>query len=518
MKYAGAALFFILRLNVIMAKSKYLLGIDAGSSSIKVSILDSESGRAVSAASPSGREMKINSPKKEWAEQNPEDWWKHTVTATKKALQLSGVDPKEIAAIGIAYQMHGLVLVDKKKKVIRPSIIWCDSRATQIGNRAFQEIGEEMCLNNYLNSPGNFTASKLRWVRENEPEVFKKIHKTMLPGDFISMKLTGVINTTFSGLSEGILWNYKTSSIAKDLLNYFDLSEEYIPDYSESFSLHGTVNKTAAEELGLKKGTPVTYKAGDQPNNALSLNVMKPGEIATTAGTSGVIFGVTDQPVFEKKSRVNTFIHVNHTSMAERYGVLLCINGTGILNRWLRENITGHSPITYEEMNHRSAKIEPGANGLTIFPFGNGSERLLENRQPGAMIRDLHFNLHTSDHFFRAAQEGIVFSMMMGLEVMNGLGIHSKIIKAGHSNMFLSDVFRDIFVQTTGMSLELYKTDGAQGAARGAGLGAGIFSNRDEAFESLRLVQQANPDPNKHEIYTEIYHSWKEKLQSELTK
>jgi xylulokinase len=499
-----------------MEKSEYLLGIDAGSSSIKATILNTDTGHAVSYSSPSDKEMKIDSPKKEWAEQDPEMWWHHTINAVQNVLEKSAIKPASVKAIGISYQMHGLVIVNRKKEVLRPSIIWCDSRATHIGNEAFQMLGAEKCLGSYLNSPGNFTASKLRWVQENEPQVYQQIYKLMLPGDYLSMKITGSINTTHTGLSEGIFWDYSQNGIAHDLLSAYDISEDLLPDYHESFHEHGTVTKAAAAILGLREGTPVTYKAGDQPNNALSLNVMRPGEVATTAGTSGVIYGVISQPVYDEKSRVNTFIHVNHKPAMERYGVLLCINGTGILNRWLRENITGEQPLSYEKMNVLASQVPAGSDGLSIFPFGNGSERLLENRLPGAMIRDLHFNRHSSSHILRAAQEGIVFSMMMGLEVMNRLGINPNKIKAGHSNMFLSPVFRDIFVNTTGASLELFETDGSAGAARGAGLGAGIFASSDEAFRSLKSVKSIDPSHEKQEMYSEIYHNWKKKLQSEL--
>ncbi len=505
------------RLNDIMGKSKYLLGIDAGSSSIKATLLDPQTGKSISAVSPEGKEMTIESPKKEWAEQHPETWWKHTVKAVHKLLKRSEIKPDAISAIGISYQMHGLVVVNKKREVLRPSIIWCDSRATEIGKHAFESLGQETCTNELLNSPSNFTASKLRWVQENEPEIYSRIFKIMLPGDYLSMRLTDEMNTTYTGLSEGIFWNFRKSGISEELLSYFKISKDLLPDYQESFNEHGTVTGAAAEELGLKKGTPVTYKAGDQPNNALSLNVLNPGEVATTAGTSGVIYGVSDKPVSDKKSRVNTFIHVNHKPLAERYGVLLCVNGTGILNRWLKENITGVKPVSYKEMNRYASQAPAGSDGLTIFPFGNGAERLLENRQPGAMIRDLHFNRHTSSHLMRAAQEGIVFSMMYGLEVLNKMGINPKTVKAGSANMFLSPVFREIFVNTTGTSLELYETDGSQGAARGAGIGAGIYNDYAEAFNKLNRVQTIEPDLEKQDIYSGIYQSWKEKLQFELT-
>jgi xylulokinase len=346
-----------------------------------------------------------------WAEQDPDLWWKHVVKATQKLIANTDISKDNVAAIGISYQMHGLVVVDKNKRVLRPSIIWCDSRAAEIGEKAFQKIGPDICLEKFLNSPGNFTASKLRWVRENEPELYHKIHKIMLPGDFIAMKLTDRICTTQSGLSEGIMWNFKDNSLADDILDVYDVDEELIPETLNSFGDHGELTAEAADQIGLKKGTKVTYRAGDQPNNAFSLNVLNPGEVAATAGTSGVIYGITDSPDYDKKSRLNTFVHVNHTAEQNRYGVLLCINGTGILNSWLRKQFSIGSNITYNQMNDFAGQAPIGSDGLKILPFGNGSERIFENRDIGAQIHGINFNRHDKTHLLRAAQEGIVFSL-----------------------------------------------------------------------------------------------------------
>ena len=494
---------------------KVLVGFDIGSSFVKGSVINADDGELIASASAPNQEMKMKSPEPGMAEQDPELWWEQVKAVTQKLLASDTFKKEDVAGIGISYQMHGLVAIDKEKEVLRPSIIWCDSRAASIGREAFQDLGEDFCLKNYLNSPGNFTASKLKWVKENEPDVYDKIWKIMLPGDYIGMKLTGEVCTTTSGLSEGIFWDYGIQDVAHSLMEYYELSEDFFPEIYSSFDDHGKLSKSAADELGLKEGTPVTYRAGDQPNNAFSLNVVDPGELAATAGTSGVIYGVIDQPVTDPKSRVNTFIHVNHTPEKERYGMLLCVNGTGILNSWIKKQM-GDEKLSYEEMNELAGDIAIGSEGLRVLPFGNGSERVLEDRNLGAQFSHIDFHRHSKAHMFRAAQEGIVFSLNYGLQIMEKTGIEVRTVKAGHANMFLSPVFREAFVNTTGATLELYDTDGAQGAARGAGVGAGVFTNVTEAFTGLEQIETVSPEKEKQEKYRDIYTDWIETLQSKL--
>lgn len=493
------------------------MGFDLGSSSVKVSIVDSETGGLIGSASSPEQEMEIISRQQGWAEQDPEIWWEHIIKATRKVLRSTGINGHDVGAIGISYQMHGLVAVDKDQKVLRNSIIWCDSRAVEIGNNAFTAIGPELCLERFLNSPGNFTASKLKWVKENEPELYSRIYKIMLPGDFIGMKLTGEICTTVSGLSEGIFWDYKDQGIAKTLLDYYDISADMLPEYHPSFGIHGFVSDSAANELGLKTGTRVSYRAGDQPNNALSLNVLNPGDVATTAGTSGVIYGITDKPEYDSKSRVNTFVHVNNTDTTARFGILLCINGTGILNSWLRKNLGVKSTLDYTELNEIASASPIGAEGLSILPFGNGAERILENRTNGAEIFGLDFNRHNTAHVLRAAQEGIVFSLIYGFQIMKDMGMKVHTVKAGNANMFLSPIFREAFVNTAGVPLELYNTDGAQGAARGAGIGAGVFANTAEAFSGLKCINLIEPEKSKSGVYLDAYEQWVARLSRSYT-
>ena len=494
---------------------RYLLGFDVGSSSVKASLVDADTGVCAADAFFPEREAPITAVKAGWAEQGPQMWWDNAKLALQKVMHVANVKGEEIKAIGISYQMHGLVCVDKNLQVLRPSIIWCDSRAVPYGERAFKDLGKEMCLGHLLNSPGNFTAAKLAWVKENEPELFDRIYKVMLPGDYIAMRLSGQINTTISGLSEGMFWDFKEKRPAKFLLDYFGFSESHIADIVPTFSLQSEVSAEAAAELGLKEGTPISYRAGDQPNNALSLNVFNPGEIASTAGTSGVVYGVLGDVNYDQKSRVNTFAHVNYTKELDRLGVLLCINGTGILNAWIHRNITPN--ISYADMNDLAATVPIGSDGLTVIPFGNGAERVLENQEVGCSINGLSFNKHNNAHVVRAAQEGIVFSFCYGMEVMEQMGMDICKIHAGKANMFLSPLFRDTLAGVSGATIELYDTDGAAGAAKGAGIGCGIYKNHDEAFASLKKLAVIEPDEQHRTEYLHAYAKWKEQL-SQLKK
>ena len=488
-----------------------LVGIDLGTSSIKVSVVAAATQQLVASSSYPETETEIISPLPGWAEQNPDLWWEHVKQAILKCHSLGLYDPADIVAIGIAYQMHGLVLVDKDQQVLRNAIIWCDSRAVEIGNKAFHAIGEEKCLSHLLNSPGNFTASKLAWVKENEPAVYDKINKMMLPGDFIAMKMTGECTTTVSALSEGIFWDFKMNTISKDVLDYFEMDESLIPAIAPLFAPHGYLKETVAATLSLKKGIPVSYKAGDQPNNALALNVMNPGEVAATAGTSGVIYGVSDQLNYDLQSRINSFAHVNHEVTTQRIGILLCINGVGIFNRWIK-NITGGT--TYAGLNAAAANVPAGAQGLLAFPFGNGAERMLNNQVIGAQFHNLDFNLHTAAHLVRAVQEGIAFSFRYGLDIMRENCMNPAVIRAGKTNLFLSDVFTSSFANTNKVAVEFYAGDGSFGAAIGAGIGAGIYPDTAAAAKYRKPVGTVVPE--KESRYEDLYQQWKMKLENQL--
>jgi len=491
------------------------LGIDLGTSSIKVSVIDGETQQVKASVQYPDTENPVICLQTGWAEQSPDTWWEHVQQAILRANASNTYDPKDIGAIGIAYQMHGLVIIDAEQKSLRNSIIWCDSRAVPYGDKAFDEIGKKKSLSHLLNSPGNFTASKLAWVKENEPAVFERAYKVMLPGDFIAMKLTGDITTSISALSEGIFWDFKKEKLSKDVFSYYGFDKKIMPQINPVFSPHGYVSKPVAETLSLREGTPVTYKAGDQPNNALSLNVLEPGEVAATAGTSGVIYGVSDELTYDPQSRVNTFAHVNYSDDRKRLGVLLCINGTGILNRWVRDTIA--PDLNYKQIDEQAQRIQPGSDGLLLFPFGNGAERMLNNKLLGADISNIDLNHHTRQHLFRAVQEGIAFSFRYGLDIMRENGMNPTLIKAGKANMFFSSLFREAFTTITNCTLELYNTDGSVGAARGAGLGLGYYKEYKDAFSGMEKLEMIEPDKQKLAAYEEAYDRWKTELDKKLS-
>jgi xylulokinase len=510
-KTCGRIIINLLSCNPHFSPLKYFLGYDLGSSSVKAALLEADSGKPLASAFSPASEMKIHSPRPGFAEQDPDQWWQELIRATQLLHQKFPFHKNEIGAIGISYQMHGLVCVDNNNRSLRPAIIWCDSRAVSYGLQAFDQMGHGFCLEHFLNSPGNFTASKLKWVKENEPEIYRKTVRILLPGDYMALKMTGEAVTTVSGLSEGIFWDYKEQGIAGSLLDYYGIDRNLLAPCVPGFGEQGKVQKAAAEELGIAEGVPVCYRAGDQPNNAFSLQVIEPGEIAATAGTSGVLYGISSRPEFDPESRVNPFIHVNHRPDNPRYGILMCLNGTGILNSWLRREF--FQDESYENMNAGAALTPMGADGISCYPFGNGAERIFENKNPGAHIEGLDFNRHNKYHIARAAQEGIVFSLIYGAEIMQEMGLPMHRIRAGYANMFLSGLFAQTFSNCSDCPVELYNSDGSVGAARGAGFGVKFYPQIKDCFRGMELVRNVEPEKNQTAAIREIYGNWKEGLE-----
>jgi len=491
----------------------YLLGYDIGSSSIKASIIDAKTGETLAICQKPASEMSIQAPQNDWAEQDPQTWWEYICEATQSLIQENQIDKAAIKSIGIAYQMHGLVLVDKDHNLLRPAIIWCDSRAVEIGRKAFNELGNKKCLAHLLNSPGNFTASKLKWVKDNEPEVYSKIYKLMLPGDFIAMKLSGEINTTISGLSEGMLWDFINNEPAQFVMDYYSFSNEMIPTIKPTFSIQGKVNEKGAEESGLQQGTAITYRAGDQPNNALCLNVLKPGEVAATGGTSGVVYGVVDQAIYDQASRVNGFAHVNYSSSNPRIGILLCINGAGIQYSWIRKFLAEKN-TSYQVMEKALREIPIGSEGLRILPFGNGAERMLEDKSIGSQVNNLQFNRHTNIHFYRASLEGIAFSFVYGMQILKDMGLDVQVIRVGNDNLFQSNVFATTIASLMNARIEMLDCTGAVGAAKASGIAIGIYKDLEDALGSTQIVKEYQPNNNID--YKKAYDHWLEDLKRAL--
>ncbi|MFK7812748.1 MAG: xylulokinase [Maribacter sp.] len=492
----------------------YSIGYDIGSSSIKAALVETTTGKSIAVISEPDVEMEMLAVQNGWAEQNPDDWWLHICNATKRLLKENNIKSEDITGVGISYQMHGLVIVDKNGKPLRNSIIWCDSRAVEIGQKAFDEIGNDKCAVQFLNSPANFTASKLKWVKENEPEVFDKIYKFMLPGDYIAYKFSDSICTTISGLSEGIFWNFQKNDTADLLLDYYGIDKNLVPEIKDTFSIQGKVSLQGAAESGLAEGTPILYRAGDQPNNALSLNVFNPGEVAATGGTSGVVYAITESLSSKESTRVNNFAHVNYDTSNTRIGKLLCINGSGIQYRWLLNNL---NVASYDEMNELAASVAIGSDGVMIHPFGNGAERMLNNKRLGTQMSNINLNNHTKAHLCRAALEGIAFSFVYGMEIMTSDGISPKVMRAGNDNLFRSDIFSNTVATLIGQEIEIYNTTGAIGAARACELHKGDFEAFGKQIMDNDYVMGFKPNTNK-EVYVNAYQKWKNELEQLLKK
>lgn len=487
----------------------YYIGYDIGSSSVKAALVDADTGKQIIVVNEPETEMEIIAHQPNWAEQDPTLWWKHVCNATKRAIKESGINASKISAIGISYQMHGLVVVDKDLNPLRNAIIWCDSRAVEIGEKAFEEIGKNKCATRLLNSPANFTASKLKWVRDNEPDVYNKIYKYMLPGDFIAMQFTGELNTTKNGLSEGILWDFKNDELASFLLKYYGVNEDLTPTIVSNFTIQGLVTEKASTASGLPVGIPINYRAGDQPNNALSLNVFNHGEVAATGGTSGVVYAVTNNVQSKETSRINHFAHVNYTQKQPVLGKLLNINGAGIQYRWLKDNLGVNS---YDEMNKMASNISVGSNGLSLIPFGNGAERMFNNKTIGTHFCNLNLNKHTKAHLVRAALEGIAFSFAYGMQILKDDNTAINVIRAGNDNLFRSAIFSETVATLIGHEIEIYNTTGAIGAARAAGVYKGdftAFKNNSSANDHVKTYK-----PLKNKIpYVTAYEKWKNELE-----
>ena len=493
----------------------YYLGLDIGSSSVKAALVEISSGKSIGVVQEPSEEMSMFAQKNGWAEQKPEDWWLHTCNAIARLKQQYNVSRTQIKGIGISYQMHGLVLVDKSGKVLRKSIIWCDSRAVDIGNNAFKEIGEDVCTTHLLNSPANFTASKLKWVQENEPEIYNQIYKFMLPGDYIAFKFSNKINTTISGLSEGIFWDFKKQKIANFLFDSYGINTSLVPDIVDTFGEQSKVDKKGEQQSGIAAGTPIYYRAGDQPNNALSLNVFHPGEVAATGGTSGVVYAVTNTLSVKESSRVNNFAHVNYQKGSSvRIGKLLCINGAGIQYRWLLNNLALSS---YEEMNTLASEIPVGSDGVCLIPFGNGAERMLNNKEIGTRIVNMNLNNHHKGHICRAALEGIAFSFVYGIEILKSDGIDASVIRAGNDNLFRSEIFANTVATLIEQEIEIFNTTGAIGAARAANLHTGDFESFGKSIMDNDHVMTYMPFKDK-QPYIDAFKNWKKELELTLRK
>ena len=319
------------------------------------------------------------------------------------------------------------------------------------------------------------------------------------------------MTTTKTGLSEGMLWDYKNNSVADFLLKYYEIDSSLIPKIVPTFGFQCKLNKKGSSECGLLEDIPIYYRAGDQPNNALSLNVLNPGEIAATAGTSGVVFAVTDNVKTNESERINNFLHVNINNSIS-LGKLLCINGAGIQYAKLKNELNINS---YDEMNKLSSVVEVGSKQLTYLPFGNGSERMLNNINVGSKMLNFDINIHKKEHVIRATLEGIAFAFVYGMQILINDGVKPKVIRAGNDNLFKSKVFGETISTLINTDIEIYETTGAFGAARAVDLRNRDFNKFENNIIENDFLRTFSPQPNLND-YKNAYNLWVEKLELTL--
>lgn len=481
------------------------IGYDIGSSFIKAALVDVKTGNPILRARVPEVEIPMQAQQQGWAEQDPNLWWEYLCKATQKLLAEAHIKADQISSIGISYQMHGLVLVDRDLNPLRKSIIWCDSRATPYGDKAFEKLGKTYCKDHLLNSPGNFTASKLAWVIENEPDLYNKTYKLMLPGDFLATKLSGVPQTTITGLSEGIFWDFKNDETSTSLFDYYQINQSLVPEIVDNFKLQATVSHSGAKATGLIAGTPITYRAGDQPNNAYTLGARSTGDVVATGGTSGVVYALTDRLSGEELTKVNTFAHINYQPKQKMFGKLLNLNGAGIQYRWLHQLM---GQMSYQKLNQMAAKAPIGSNGLKVFPFGNGAERILDNKIVNGHISNINFNIHDNNHLARATLEGIAFALIYGIEMLKNDGVVIENLKVGNDNLFLSDIFSKTIADTLGISIQMLEATGAEGAAK-----AGIAGEKGgQNNHKIHINKTIEPNPQSKNQSIDSFKNWKKQL------
>ena len=481
------------------------IGFDIGSSFVKAALVEVETGKPIARARVPEVEIPMEAQQLGWAEQHPNLWWQYLCEATQKLLTETDINPEQISSIGISYQMHGLVLVDRDLNPLRKSIIWCDSRATSYGEKAFEKLGKGYCKDHLLNSPGNFTASKLAWVIENEPELYQKAYKLMLPGDFLAAKLSGIPQTTITGLSEGIFWDFKNDQASQALFDHYQIDQSLVPEVVDNFTVQATVSNAGAQATGLKEGPPITYRAGDQPNNAYTLGARKAGDVVATGGTSGVVYALTDQLSGNELTKVNTFAHVNYQPQQKMFGKLLNLNGAGIQYRWLHQLM---GEVGYEKLNEMAQQAPIGSNGLQVFPFGNGAERMLDNKIVNGHISNINFNIHDNNHMVRATLEGIAFAMIYGIEILKNDGVDIENLKVGNDNLFLSDVFSKTIADTLGISIQMLEATGAEGAAKASISNPHQTQNND----NINITKTIKPNPKLQVESIASFEKWKTQL------
>lgn len=485
----------------------YLLGIDIGTSGVKTVLFD-ENGRTVASAI---RDYPLMTPQPGWAEQNPEEWWRGTIDSIRAVLSKSKVNAREIKGIGLSGQMHGSVFLDKAGKVIRPCILWCDGRTEKQCEYITQKVGKEK-LHRYTSNRAlaGFTAPKVVWLQQKELKNFKKVHTLLLPKDYIRYKLTGELACEVSDAAGTLLFNVKKGIWSKEVLKALQIPESWLPKVYQSTDVCGEITKEVSRVTGLAEGTPVVGGGADNTCGAIGTGVVKEGRVLSSIGTSGVIFAPTTKVKVDPKERVHTFNH----SVPGQWYLMGCMLSAGLSLRWFRDTL-GREEIQqaknqgvdpYQILINKAEEAPKGSEGLIFLPY------LMGERSPhgDANARGVYFGLslrHQKSHLIRALLEGVTFGMRDSLEIISGLKIPIREIRAtggGAVSPFWCQLQADIYGREV---VAINSTEGpALGAAILAGVGTGVYKSIQEACERVvKIIDRYEPDMIIHKRHNENY-------------
>ncbi len=486
----------------------FTLGIDVGTSGTRALVID-ERGNVV--ASATEEHAAFSSPQIGWAEQHPEDWWRACCLAVPRALQQSGLKPSDIACVGLSGQMHGAVMLGENGEVVRPALIWCDVRTERQCRELTDNIGAAQLIQATCNPAlVNFTLTKLMWVREHEPENWKRVRSIMLPKDYIRWRMTGELATDMSDASGTLLLDVAHRRWSRVMLEAAAIDERLLPGLFESPEVCGAINGEGASATGLRRGTPVVAGAGDQAAGAVGMGVVAPGMVSATIGTSGVVFAATDRPALEPGGRLHTFCH----AIPGRWHAMGVTQAAGLSLRWFRDqfgvgtNQSDRDP--YELLTDEAAQVPPGCQGLLWAPYLMGERTPhLDPNARGALVGLTA--THTRAHVIRAILEGIAFSLRDTFTLFDEMKVDVKRVRLGGGGA-RSALWRQIQADVYGHEVEIVGAE--EGAAYGvailAGVGAGIWKSVDEACSAVvRVAATVAPRPDAVNVMNASYAAYR---------
>ncbi len=485
-----------------------VLGIDVGTGGTRALIID---GRGRILASATEEHEPFASPKVGWAEQRPEDWWRATRIAVAKAIAQGGLRQEQISCVGFSGQMHGAVMLDSASEVVRPALIWCDVRTEKQCKDLSEKIGWERLIQLTANPPlENFTLTKLLWVRENEPENWKRVRSVMLPKDYVRFRLTGERAIDVADASGTLMLDVARRKWSAEVLKAVEIDAALLSTLYESPQVCGQVSAIGAEATGLAAGTPVVAGGGDQSAGALGMGIVAPGAVSATIGTSGVVFASTDQPVNDPQGRLHTFCH----AVPGRWHIMGVTQAAGLSLRWFRDRFTtsvgGNGIDPYDQLTAEATSIPPGSDGLLWAPYLMGERTPhLDPNARGALV-GLTAS-HTRAHVVRAILEGVAFSLKDTFTILNEMKIPVKSIRLGGGGA-RSALWRQIQADVYGQEVEIVEAEegAAYGAAILAGVGVKMWPSVDEACSSLvRVRDRVLPKATSAAVMQESYERYR---------